>query len=123
MNTKELRIGNLVNYAEEGTIFTVMLIDHNGIGVQNQNESTWIEIDQFEGIPLTEEWLLKFGFEKQGMSYVKEVKNQTFEISKWSDGRFFYGCYLNLRNRYIHQLQNLYFALTSEELIIKADQL
>lgn len=74
-------------------------------------------------IPLTEEWLVKFGFEKVigwddmefwrrpdwrkcGFSLLKQL--QGYE----DDG---YGKILP----YVHSLQNLYFALTGEELTIK----
>ena len=75
-------------------------------------------------IPLTEEWLLKFGF-----NFVKS----THDEAECYD--YFYNLlYLNMANHsisingkcvlsfipdYIHQLQNLYFALTGEELTIK----
>ena len=63
-------------------------------------------------IPLTEEWLLKFGFEHKLL--VWEYNN--FCIT----GCFTYGyclngyCLDNLfpRFKYVHQLQNLYFTLT-----------
>ncbi len=73
------------------------------------------ELPCMKGVPLTEEWLLKFGFEKIG-TYFKI--NNEFEILT-DNGRYYY--YINLDRLYlnsIHQLQNLYFALTGEELIL-----
>lgn len=88
----------------------------------------------FEGvkpIPLDEEWLIKFGFEqfkeyKYGNSYIK--KSFYFDLECLMLGRF----YPNEKNsekysmapssitiEFVHQLQNLYFALTGNELTIK----
>ena len=56
MNENELRIGNLI-YSElhsKNTDYTIVDIDFFGL-------SGYVK---FWGIPLTEEWLLKFGFEK-----------------------------------------------------------
>ena len=78
----------------------------------------------FHPIPLTEEWLLKFGFEY----HHKIISRRFYNIGNLfaevgGDGRTaIYGtlagelmCFVN----YVHQLQNLYFALTGEELILK----
>ena len=82
------------------------------------------------GIPLTEEWLLKFGFERfRGMYKPFELPgnyNPSFQITDektngneivyltdCDDGR------IGNPILYVHQLQNLYFALTGKELEIK----
>lgn len=75
-----------------------------------------------EGIPLTEEWLVKMGFEKR-------VDGDDFNIWHWyelqilPDIAFVQGNldvfildHDNIRVQFVHQLQNLYFALTGEEL-------
>lgn len=78
-------------------------------------------------IPLTEEWLLKFGFGewKEGE---KCFYNGTFDwmLNPYKQYWHFYahnevgGKTWFLKDiQYIHQLQNLYFALTGEELIFK----
>jgi hypothetical protein len=70
----------------------------------------------FEPIPLTEEWLLKFGF---------EWKNHGLHKDNWVIRQFGGDWTIFLSNEkynfdiklcYVHQLQNLYFALTGEEL-------
>jgi hypothetical protein len=127
IKTTELRIGNLVLFAQESTVFKVMDIDLNGIGVDDGDERTWIEIDQFEGVPITEELLLKFGFEKNFISpNVERYSVDGFAINSYSnkeDGDYFWlGYYMNSINKhieYVHQIQNLYFALTGKELTSK----
>ena len=88
-------------------------------------------IKYIEPIPLTEEWLLKFGFEKAKHShgyncYIKDG----FDFDIVSHGRYWVfaiytdeSCTNSLyfahnRFEYVHQFQNLYFALTGEELIL-----
>ena len=79
IESKELRIGNLVTdefYDSFKTIIEVDSISDRGINLFIEDDGnypecagTWIEpekrFDTIFGIPLTEEWLLKFGFEKK----------------------------------------------------------
>ena len=80
--------------------------------------------DFFIPIPLTDEWLLKFGFK-----YVESYDNYKVKAGdywnsvKFYEGEWCYnnddsdsGCYFLTTIKYVHQLQNLYFALTGEEL-------
>jgi hypothetical protein len=80
----------------------------------------------FNPIPLTAEWLIKFGLEKHDEmrlypnipTYIDIINQVTVrkEESKW---RFIYQGSRLLNNlKYVHQLQNLFFALTGEELTI-----
>jgi hypothetical protein len=92
-----------------------------------KNESvskTSRNIDFFRPIPLTEEWLLKFGFEvddhlmnPDDWPYVDYIKNEV-RISEPNYSFAFYGRDNELEIKYVHQLQNLYFALTGEELCV-----
>lgn len=76
----------------------------------------------FEGVPLTEEWLERFGFEwsiqhqgfnKEGFATAREhYINDSGKIKL--DGYSLKGVIV----KHIHQLQNLYFALTGEELTL-----
>ena len=79
----------------------------------------------FKPISLNKEWLLKFGFEAQEESF--HLKDFSIELIG-DDGRwcaYIYDeyhaieCPLSLI-KHVHQLQNLYFALTGEELTLKA---
>lgn len=85
--------------------------------------------DHYMSIEITEEWLLKLGFIYS--EYFKNYKVKAgdyFNSVKWDDeeNEWSYnndssdaGCYYVTSIRYVHQLQNLFFALTGQELTIK----
>ncbi len=109
MEAKELRVGNLVYH-------------NHGFGVKLPAEITeGRDIDmfeEFEGIPLNDEYLIKFGFKKQNNQ--RYFGNGLFMIS-WFEvyGEIdldIEGQILTLKCEYIHQLQNIYFALSGAEL-------
>jgi len=123
MKANELRIGNLAQ-TNMGDLLIVENLSLNDIHFKVVDRSKyplnykW----QAEPIPLTEEWLLKLGFEYDTITYSKEFL--TLAKSERLTG---YHVFINsLVNRlsnnvvYVHQLQNLYFALTGEELTIKS---
>ena len=75
------------------------------------------EFTGFKPIPLTEEWLLKFGFinDKVLEFYRNDFTDSTIII----DYNFI--CllgYSHVKLNYVHELQNLYFALTGSELTV-----
>lgn len=125
----ELRIGNfirLIMYAYDE------LDTHNEItGLDEENPSCntitfdYLDYDDLEPIPLNEEWLLKFGFNdatggwggSQGSERFYEkgiVEIQTYD----SDDKWHLKGQFEVKFKYVHQLQNLYFALCGEELEI-----
>lgn len=116
MTTNELRIGNLVY--DEIEVCKVDAIFNDFVRVLCDN--TVINLFEPKTIPITEEWLLKMGFENNHSSVnFKTFYNNGFDyrIELYSDGKVFFD---ELREiQYVHQLQNLYFALTGEELTIK----
>jgi len=118
MKASELRIGNYVcGLKMEEPIRRINdSIQYNY--KTERYELDDIDLDCFEPIPLTEEWLLKFGFESNPYQDRYENKVIQVECNKlrgytelWIDGM--------PHIKYIHQLQNLYFALTGQELEIK----
>ena len=66
-------------------------------------------VDYLKPIPLTEEWLLKLPNNHGGITF--EWRNSRLRI-------LFFGYYLTTCD-YVHEWQNLYFALTGQELTIK----
>jgi hypothetical protein len=105
MKANELRIGNLVKdpYGE-----TIKLV------------SVERDASMLRPIELTEEWLVKFGFKRNGSYiYAPMVNNYSLGIYKSDNGyRFAISNWNSISIMYIHQLQNLYFSLTNEELTI-----
>lgn len=84
----------------------------------------------FCAIPLTEEWLIKLGFEQQNgitvwkkeIQYIDESYPASLQLT--NNGTAMQICRAGIGAAcapcfYVHQLQNLYFALTGEELTIK----
>ena len=46
LQAKDLRVGNLVCYYNDGTVFEVIEIHATGIRVKNEEQETWIEYDR-----------------------------------------------------------------------------
>lgn len=97
------------------------------------NEDT---LKMYESIPLTEEWLSKFELEHVEVRgrWIKDkfvIWKQRYldPLSIFEENKFylqmvdFHGDIftLHLEIKYVHQLQNLYFALTGEELTFKSE--
>lgn len=77
------------------------------------------DFKDLKGIPITEEWLSKFSFKKNNEG---DWNKDGFKLSnKYThDGTYEFDCnYISVNILYVHQLQNLYFALTNTELEIK----
>jgi hypothetical protein len=141
MEAKDLRIGNLVNYKIVDKLdsrkewYEVSKIDIDDLRVLQVKD----EMNQdYEPIPLTEEWLLKFGFEKVIYESDETGYNNDYELDIKGVGLISYSddfsCALfgskesskdelgflpNWDNcKHVHQFQNLYFALTGQELTL-----
>jgi hypothetical protein len=126
MKANEYRIGNLVNYrSSTNGLFKgeIELIKKKGCGMRllDDNFKKYSPLKFIEGIPLTEEWLLKFGFVKE--SNTKDIYTKYgLQFRIWESGMSISFIDSRKDNRQIftvHQLQNLYFAITREELTIK----
>lgn len=127
MKAQELRIGNYVNRLGELTQIKAIQIGDK-IGYISTPKSGAITINQIEPIELTEIWLENFGFKNRGLSgnlFIHQKNIGAFNrFIIETDGIDFYPqidfnscCFYELK--YVHELQNLYFALTVEELTIK----
>jgi hypothetical protein len=118
MDAKELRVGNYLlqtNQIDYDTLWFVYKCYPDSVITVGKHLFTY-EDEDIKPIPLTEEWLLKFGFDDLGyygfgigyfhILYIEDQKNNfQFPISN-----------KYVRVKHVHQLQNLYFALTGEEL-------
>lgn len=133
MEAKELRIGNWCE------IIKSPYGSENGVHQIEAITIHYFECGEdliLEPIPLTEKWLLKFGFRMSKVlgvysnSFVKTdiLKSELYFRPSYQGG-YFWGFNTEVNKEcefynakevmYVHQLQNLYFALTGEELTIK----
>lgn len=64
INPQELRIGNIVKEKGFGTQEITELSEHGYNGFNSYNERVTFYYSDIEGIPLTEEWLLKLDLRK-----------------------------------------------------------
>lgn len=131
LKATELRLNNLVNYNGMqlpicGIISPVFTMAEEYI-IELFDGATTIDckIQDILSIPLSEEILIKLGFEK-----LKEKVSgcDYFTISRYSvmsKDNIFYFSLVGMQSQYltyiktVHELQNLFFALTGEELTFK----
>jgi hypothetical protein len=107
MDIKELRVGNLL-YNGFNELIEVKNISH-------YNTSGFL-LETLKPIELTEEWLQKFGFELyDSVEFRHFYRKNDFDLNQDYQPIDF-DC---IEIKYVHQLQNLYFALTGKELEIK----
>ena len=143
MQATELRIGNYVfdceGYVDKVTAIITPQIDNEKNCYPWLRGTTAIMLDNFVGahnvdairpIPLSEEWLLKFGWiwNDECNSYEKYPNgdarmNLSYRSINNSYTMFNYVLKATISEKiwYVHQLQNLYFALTGEELTLKSE--
>ena len=113
ITANEFRIGNLVMI--DNKIITVAPNDIFNIYIADLA----LCINEYEPIELTDEWLIKFGlqydtvtFFKGSIMLVQNTNNDKYSVwyKSLAHGR------LDIEISYVHELQNLFFALTKTEL-------
>lgn len=124
MKANELRIGNYLS--GRNTVQVTEILMDGLVRIEDSNSKFYVTGDNpcLEPIPLTEEWLLKFGFsyDERFDSFVKEYHNKMFNSKdEFIVRKDLVVCDMDYspETKHVHQLQNLYFALTGEELTIK----
>jgi hypothetical protein len=137
MNSNELRLGNYINWIridgnpiEVVSIYNIMrsTVRCCTTTIEELNEIQ-LYYSEIKPIPLTEQWLIKFGFENRdtrkwlyykdcGTEYLVEYykADNTFSFDMLVDGEFRTIIY---DLEFVHILQNVWFALTGEELELK----
>lgn len=129
IQANDLRIGNLLKFNEETV--DVESIGFDGVNLRGGYD--WsidceFNYDELEPIPLTEDILLKCGFVKHKAGIGGCDMWQGMDAWEMDDEWLFRGSperglkligYFNSNIQYLHQLQNLYFALTGSELNIQ----
>ena len=134
MKANELRLGNILMYNSpisltsqtvEVNIYHLSdILGHTPLSYSDRKNA-------YQAIPITEEWLIKFGFEgddderhivlglgggeelsierlTKTCCLIRAIKNESVD--------FVYVAY----PEYVHQLQNLYFSITGKELEVKS---
>lgn len=112
MKATDFRIGNIIHWGDHFTTIDINML--RDFDTYNQGG--------LSGEPITEEWFLNLGFTKIESNYEAA---QTFD---YTHGQ----CYIHMADQrinfrgkgsvdfskidYVHQLQNLFFAVTGEEL-------
>ena len=145
MNATEFRLGNFYEYFIQDDLdprkewWELCLMDVESLKWVSEHP----EDDDYRPIPLTEEWLLKFGFEKLNHFTVHNpihielgrqrklivcsvgTPNEMVYIDFEGEDNGSSRDLIVLKNydydgfTHVHQLQNLYFALTGEELLLR----
>jgi hypothetical protein len=127
MKATELRIGNWVEI--QGLESKIISVDTEGCICENEYcedfENNNIT-QNLQPIPLTEEWLERFGCKKQTSSAKGIGEFDWYELPNGMDLVWVLSskCWVRIETvesvtiKHVHQLQNLYFALTGEELTI-----
>lgn len=131
INPNELRIGNLVYCNTSDLVVKVqwphpaqLVVDIKGPFVRC--EYTHGDLEEFDPIPLTPEWLGRFGFKKPIRREYYELNGICICHEEDNDFKLIHeevheGDIITIGSPFqnLHELQNLYFALTGEELTIK----
>jgi hypothetical protein len=118
MKASELRIGNYYMFADNDGIVCrqVKEIKHNQFGLLSDYDG--VNFENCRPLNLTEDWLFKFGFKgTEGYYYDSEIGAIEFYYEEEILVCDIYN-YRNESVEYVHQLQNIFFALTNKELKI-----
>jgi hypothetical protein len=129
MKTSELRIGNLVKCKKSNDhgIYQVMALDGFNLKIMlgGVRMDEWNDEHQIKPIPLTTDWIKKFGFwEEYSSGHETGYFSKKFVNITIAENGFYCYCgdcrrHISLTLYYVHQLQNLFFSLTGEELTYK----
>ena len=141
IKTNELRIGNFVSINNGFEMLVHSIFQNDTVYLDfipplvNEGDIWEEDFKDINPIPLTEEWFLKFGFKKnkhENLILNLEL-DRKLEIIETKEGFYIelvqlpeLSCediqFIVLRKiEYVHQLQNLYFALTGEDIIFSTE--
>jgi hypothetical protein len=143
MKETELRIGNYLMDEDNDSLVVVSRIENPEYTKWNTGDDFSIVVleygtkeryfeGDFEPIRLNQEWLRNLGFNIGGYDLLfwehPNLKNTDFAGINWADEDIPEYQFLNvsingiiIQIDYVHQLQNLYFLLTGEELTLKKE--
>lgn len=126
MKAAELRIGNYIQCKPLSiprlNISTDGIMNVTGYGI-SVIESDTNDSMGFDAIPLTEEWLIKLGFETYFDGFDMSDKKLAIQcldrrlVISLLHRRWIFNMHFQVKVKYVHEVQNLYFALTGKELL------
>lgn len=138
MEARELRFGNYIRYFKKDV--SVLLLKKEGttpyIGCSFDIKSliySYNEQDAYDGIPITNDWLVKLGFKRNPNDYFELRANELLCFTKSDLWEYLFVSFDHEDDiefeeiafkhiKFVHQLQNLYFALTGLELTLPSPQ-
>lgn len=128
IDPKELRIGNWVYHESESTNnLHAIIVNDDDLGFMSNGGDLY-----YSPIPLTPEILEKAGFEwsiyHQAFHFGDMAMNEFYDVNECYPSGYQLSTFkkkelIGNSFQYLHQLQNLYFALTGQELEINLTQL
>lgn len=125
LKATELRCGNILNYLTSEGDYSIMKVNWHSIKWISEDETGFNLVHS--PIPLTEDILVKLGFEIEGLrSYYHNDLDITIEYLSGKYAVAIYDFEINpastryiMHCEFLHTLQNNIFALTGEELTFK----
>lgn len=132
MKANDLRVTNFV--LNDGELNTILFIGYDSVHLMTrQGKQITAKLDSIQPIPLIDRWLEQLGFKKTTenagnlICFKKDLithSNRTMTIAEWiKSDKGHWQIWIEsmdvTRIKYVHQLQNLYYALTVEELILE----
>ena len=128
ININDLRLGNYIQRSGEVGLLKVLCIGEfidnkfqKNVVCENLLTETRLRLveEQLEYIPLTSEILKKAGFVyHDNQDWPWEHSRVSFPLKETTEGEYQY-YHLNAVFKYLHQIQNIYYLMTSEELELK----
>lgn len=126
MINNELRLGNYLNYWKQNESVKITGVLMSGLYADGYCYGKGVlAIFQFKPIPLTEEWLIKFGFCDENNVFMNihkthdNLNNINFEWNNEDSSVYITdddGEILSfVETKYVHQFQNLYFSLIGND--------
>lgn len=134
MKVNEVRLGNLVNGIDgRFPIHRVSAIKGNVIETQPFSSLSWTSLFEGTGVSpyltvvpfrITQDWLVRLGFKlesKEGeLSLYSHTETNNFLHLNGNTAKFIFDSTVLLQMEYVHQLQNVFYILTGQELSLRA---
>ena len=128
MKANEFRVTNFVNY--NGEMFPIIFIGLDSVVLIRKDQSTFtVKLDRIKPISITDKILLSCGFKKRKSCFGYWIYEIMFQHTVFSVEEVDLGlCYFYIGNthvtqtRNVHELQNLYFSITGEELVFSSTE-